>query len=243
MSYLDVVLLAALPAAGNFLGGLVAEVVPLSRRTSSLALHAAAGVVIGVVAVEIVPRALATGPVWLMALAFTVGGVLFILADSLIGIFRRFRGGEGSTGGGPWLIYVAVTVDLLSDGLMIGGGATVAARLGWLLALAQVLADVPEGFATLAVFRRLGLGRAARLALAASFALPVEIGATVGYFAVRDASDAARIAFLVLTAGMLVTVTVEEMMPEAHEEADTRIGTMAFVVGFAAFMLVSHYLT
>lgn len=58
MSYLLVLGLAALPAAGNFAGGLWAEWRPPSPRALNIALHAAAGIVLAVVAVEIMPRAL-----------------------------------------------------------------------------------------------------------------------------------------------------------------------------------------
>lgn len=39
-----VVLLALLPAAGNFLGSSVAETIPIPKRTLSLVLHVAAGI-------------------------------------------------------------------------------------------------------------------------------------------------------------------------------------------------------
>jgi zinc transporter, ZIP family len=55
---LSILLLVALPAAGNFAGGLLAETVRLSEKRLSLALHAAAGVVLGVVAVELMPKAM-----------------------------------------------------------------------------------------------------------------------------------------------------------------------------------------
>ena len=50
-----VLALAALPAAGNFLGGLAAEMVDVSERALSLALHLAAGIVMAVVGLERLP--------------------------------------------------------------------------------------------------------------------------------------------------------------------------------------------
>lgn len=43
-------------SGGKFGGGLLAEVVPVSRRLLSLALHAAAGIVLAVVGLELLPR-------------------------------------------------------------------------------------------------------------------------------------------------------------------------------------------
>lgn len=52
-----------------------------------------------------------------------------------------------------WGAYAAVGVDLLSNGMMIGSGGAVAAELGVLLALSQVVANLPGGYAIAASFR------------------------------------------------------------------------------------------
>lgn len=241
--YLTVLALAAIPADGNFLGGLLAEVVPISPRGLSLALHAAAGIVLSVVAVELLLRALKVAPPWATALAFIGGGLFFMALDAAVDLVRRrFRGGDDSAAGGPWLIYLGVAVDLLSDGIMIGAGAAVTHNLGLLLALGQVAADAPEGFATIAVLRRRGIARRTRLRLSASFIIPVLIGATIGYLGVHEASETVKLLVLVLTAGVLTTMTVEEMMPAAHEEHEGRLATLCFIEGFAMFIVVAGFL-
>lgn len=237
--YLAALCLALIPAAGNFLGGLLSEMLPDSRRGLSLALHAAAGMVIAVVAIEVTPRAMQIGPMWAMIAAFIGGGLFFILADSLLDVARRRTGRSSQNGGGPWLIYFAVAVDLFSDGVMVGAGATIGLSLALLLALGQVAADIPEGFATMATLRRDGISLVKRILLGLAFALPVLIGATVGYFAVRGHAEVFKVGLLVFTAGVLITVTVEEMMPEAHEIKDSRWATLCFVLGFASFWFLT----
>jgi len=54
-----VLLLASLPAIGNFAGALLAEAFDVSERALSLALHLAAGIVLGVIGIELMPRAAA----------------------------------------------------------------------------------------------------------------------------------------------------------------------------------------
>ena len=63
-----------MPAAGNFLGGVLAELLPLSRRTLSYALHAAAGILFAVVGIELIPEALDGAAPWLMLILFVMGG-------------------------------------------------------------------------------------------------------------------------------------------------------------------------
>jgi ZIP family zinc transporter len=83
--YLLVLGLAALPAAGNFAGGVLAEIFRSSERTLSLALHLAAGIVLAVVGLELMPEALGADLPWVPLLAFVGGGAAFIGLDRAIG--------------------------------------------------------------------------------------------------------------------------------------------------------------
>ncbi len=242
--YLIALALASMPALGNFAGGVLAEALPVSRRVLSLALHAAAGIVLAVVGVELMPEALGATHPWVIGLAFVAGGGFAVLVDAGLGLVQGRTGGEGGGEGGPWSIYVGVAVDLFSDGVIIGTGSTIAFGLGLLLAIGQVPADIPEGFATIATFRRQGVTRRIRLLLAASFALPILLGVTVGYWGVRGQPDLVKLGLLAFTAGVLLTVAVEEMVTEAHEaqDEDPRAASLFLVGGFALFALLTVYL-
>ncbi len=184
--YLTALLLALMPAAGNFGGGVLAETVRVSQRTLSFALHGAAGIILAVVGIELMPAALQADPPWVILLAFLAGGGFAVLVDIILDVVRtRASGaaasiGEGNTERGPWGIFFGVAVDLFSDGIMIGTGSLIDPTLGLLLALGQVPADIPEGFATIATFKAQGVSRPKRLLLSASFALPILLGTTIG---------------------------------------------------------------
>lgn len=240
--FLKVLLLAALPATGNFLGGLLSEMLNVSRRMLSLSLHLAAGIVLGVIGIELMPRALSDGnQPWIVLLMFVLGGVFFVLVDKGIGIVRARTGGD-TRNAGAWAIYFGVAVDLFSDGVMIGAGSSLSLGLGLLLAVGQVPADVPEGFATIATFKNRGVPRRTRMLLSASFAIPIFLGTAIGYFAVRGQPDIVKFALLAFTAGILLTVVIEEMIQEAHEQEDEPLSALLLVGGFALFGLISAYL-
>ena len=239
--FLTVLLLAGLPAAANFGGGLLAEVVPESDFVLSLALHSAAGIVIGVVGIELMEQVLGVERPWIPVLALIAGGGAAVGLDSAVEYVRCRFGGADAGNASAWMIYLGVSVDLFSDGVLIGTGSTLSLGLGLLLALGQVPADVPEGFATIATFRREGLPRRRRLLLAASLALPILGGAALSYWAVRGLPDIYKVSLLALTAGVLLTVAVEEMVAQAHQTEDTRWDSLALVGGFALFALVAVY--
>lgn len=239
--YLKVLALALLPAVGNFLGGLLAEWLDTPRKALNWALHGAAGIVVAVVAIELMPEALKGAPAWLVVLSFLLGGGLFIAIRTAVDAWQERKGGEESAG--PWIIYIAVSVDLFSDGLMIGASSVVSFSLALVLALGQMTADVPEGFATIATFKDRKVPRRKRLLLAASFCIPILLGATLGYWVLRDQSEAVKVSALALVAGLLLVAAVEDMVSEAHEAVeDTRLSIASFVGGFGLFTLVASYL-
>ncbi len=239
--FILVLALAALPAAGNFLGGLASEVVDVSERALSLTLHLAAGIVLAVVGLELMPEALQASPPWVPILAFVGGGVFFIGIERAIGFIKgRLRAGEEATG--PLAIFSGVSLDLFSDGVMIGTATVLNPGLGLLLALGQVPADVPEGFAAVAPLRRAGIRRRARILMALSFTAPIVLGAAIGFFALRAAPEVLTLSVLALTGGALTSVVVEEMVTEAHEGETSHLGPIALTAGFALFALISVYL-
>ena len=241
--YLTVLLLALMPAAGNFLGGVAAEFLRVSGRALSFALHAAAGILFAVVGIELMPEALEGAPPWMMLSAFVLGGLAAIGIDRAIDLIQTraaCRAG-GDVEASPWGIYFGVAVDLFSDGVIIGTGSVINPALGALLALGQVPADIPEGFATIATFKNKGVPRAKRILLSASFALPILIGATLGYWGVRGQPEWVKLGLLAFTAGILLTVAVEEIVVEAHEEEDSRWASLFMVGGFALFALLASY--
>ncbi len=235
--YLKALLFALAPAMGNVGGGLLAEGFDVSKRALSFALHAAAGVVLAVVAIELIPQTLDVDPAWLPIAAFVAGGIFFMAAQA--GIERATRGSENA---GPWGLWFGVAIDLLSDGIMIGTGSTVGLGLGMLLALGQTPADIPEGFASAAVFKARGIRRRTRLLLSGAFAFPLFVGVTVGYWAVRGQPLELKLSLLAFTAGVLTTVVVEEIVPEAHDGPESRLAALFFVGGFALFSLLSAYI-
>lgn len=236
-----VLALAALPAAGNFLGGMAAELFRVSERVLSLALHLAAGIVLAVVGLELMPEALAGNPPWIPILAFVGGGVFFIGIERAIG-FIRSRLATGKETAGPLAIFSGVSLDLFSDGVMIGTATVLNPSLGLLLALGQVPADIPEGFAAGASLKRANIARRTRILMSLSFALPILLGATIGYFALQNAPEIVTLSVLALTGGALTSVVVEEMIEEAHEGQTNLLDPVFLTAGFALFALISVYL-
>src|SRR5690606_11095403 len=115
-----VLLLSLLPAAGNFSGAVVAEFWKTSPRILNWALHAASGIVIAIIAVELMPEVIGKLAGWWIAFTFAGAGLMYVLLGKLIRNVSKSGNSNGRTPSPMWMIYVAVAVDLSSDGLMIG---------------------------------------------------------------------------------------------------------------------------
>ncbi len=177
-------------------------------------------------------------PGWWLAAAFGAGGLLYIAIQAAVERLQSGRGGVGRTG--MWMVYIAVAIDLASDGLVLGAGSAVSLSLALVLASGQVLADVPEGYASIATFRSNGVPRSRRLWLSASFVTFCTVGATVAYFGLRGAPQSFQMAALVFVAGLLTLAAVEDILEEAHESReDTKGSMLALLAGFVLFTLVS----
>lgn len=239
--YLIALGLAMMTAMGNVLGGIVAQLPGIPRSVYGLSLHAAVGIVLAVIGVELMPRALQVDPPWIVVLALILGGVFYFAVHRVIDLFQKQ--GNGEKGQGAWNIYAGVAVDLFSDGIMIGVGSSISFGLGLFLALGQVAADIPEGFATAVAFKNRGVSRIRSLIISGSFALPVLVGTSIGYWLVQGKTETLQYALLAFTSAILLLTSVEEMLTEAHAGSRrTLLQEMTILLGFAGFTLLSLYL-
>lgn len=238
--FLSVLAIAMLPVAGNIAGTVVAELARTPRWVIGAALHAAAGVAVALVSVDLMPRVLETTPPWLLIALFAAGAAFSVLMAGLVKLLRRHVSGGSA---GAWMVYMATATDLLSDGLMTGASSAVSAELGLLLALSQVVANVPGGFATIANFRAQKVRRSVRMLAAGSLVLPVIIGAAAGFYLLRGTGEVVQNAALAFIVGVLLVTTIEDLVPEADKPGTSRaISTASFVGGFAFFALLASYL-
>ncbi|TFY97465.1 ZIP family metal transporter [Ramlibacter rhizophilus] len=229
--------LALLPAVGMVIGSILAEFWRLPPAALGAVLHGAAGVAVAVVSIEMMPRILDDIALWQLVAGFALGAAASILmVKALHRTLRTLK--LGSTG--AWGVYLPVAVDLFGDGLMVGIGSAVSSGVGLMLALSQVVANIPGGVVTIANLRDKKVRRAVRIAASASLILPTLVGALAGYWLLRDQGTAWQNTALAFVAGMLLLATIEDLVPEADEPAARRVWTTSgFAIGFIFFAIIA----
>ena len=234
-------MLALMPTATALIGGLLVEIFRISPRILDLAMHTAAGVVFGIVGVELIPEMLKYRPEWLVILIFLAGGAVFLLIDWFTDLIEDMVSEQGVRNA-PWVIFLGIGFNLLTDGIMIVAGENIAG-FGLSLAIATAVVEFPETFATMAAFKRRGISRRWRIPLSIALAILIMLGAAAGYWLVHGRPQIVVYGTLAFTAGFLALLMADEILPSAHQEGNKRWSAFLFVLGFAAVALVSHYIS
>ncbi|GAB2845083.1 ZIP family metal transporter [Hymenobacter ruber] len=242
-----------LPAVVMIAGAALAVWRAPGPQLRSAILHFAAGVIFSVVAVELLPDIVQHHAPYEVALGFGLG------VATMLGLryFTQRLEKQGAakepsdsspTAGGatgvpaaatlPWGLLVAIGIDILIDGLLLGIGFAAGAKEGTLLAIALTIELLSLGLATAVELRQDGHGKGRAVAIVAGTSLMLLVGAGIGTTVLRGATG--NMLEIVLSFGLaaLLFLVTEELLTEAHEETETPLLTLAFFVGFLLFLLL-----
>lgn len=234
-----VMLYATLPAIGNMAGVLLAEMARPPKWVNGALLHASAGIALAIVAVELMPRSLDTVSPWGVSGAFAVGAAGSLGLARIVDKVTAKRSGRTAA----WMVYSAVAADLLSDGLITGAGAAASLELGFLIAAAQLIANMPGGFAAGSNLRKQGVTRMMSIGVGALVTVPIFLSAALGYLVLRDMPEHVKGICLAAIMGLLLVATVEDLIPEGDAPRPPRwSSTAAFALGFCGLLLSSTLL-
>lgn len=229
-------LLVSFPVVAATVGSTVAAVRRPGPRLSSGIQHLAAGVVFAAVATEVLPDLRRDGRLGVVVVGFSVGVVLLL---SLGAFSDRLENAGGAGGRVPWGLLIAVGIDLLIDGLLVGLGATLGSQQGVVLTVALTLEILFLGVSVCATLLERGLSRVAGALVASSLGLATAIGAVGGAAVLGGAGITVRVAVLAFGAAALLYLVVEELLVEAHEQAETPVLAGMFFVGFLGLYVLA----
>lgn len=139
------------------------------------------------------------------------------------------------------LLFTAMTLHNIPEGLAVGTSFTAEPRLGLLLALAIALHNIPEGIAVAGPFRSCGMSRLRSLAWATASGLSEPIAAVVG--AAFVGAVLALLPFsLAFAGGAMLYVVSDELIPESHSHGYEHEATFGFIVGFLLLLVLLQLL-
>jgi len=138
-----------------------------------------------------------------------------------------------------WLIALAMIVHNIPEGLAIGALSVFSVTEALVLALAIGIQDIPEGFAvSIPVFTA---SRSVRIALGIGvLSGVVEMLATTIVPILTLVVDISFSYVMSLAAGAMVYVVVHEMIPDIYSSKHSEISTVGFFLGFITMLLLDY---
>lgn len=174
-----------------------------------------------------------------VACGFLLGAIFTLFLDFACN--KLFKSSEKSKK--SFKLFTAMTVHNIPEGMSVGFAvgtavATQNAYLGaFMFALGIAMQNFPEGLATsLPLYNNLKSKNKAFI-LGALSGIVEPIFAITGFFLATYLVSALPW-LLAFSAGAMVYVTIEELMPELHQEKSSSLGTWMFIIGFVAMMLL-----
>lgn len=235
-------LLVIFPVGAAAVGAFGAAVKAPGAKLTSGVQHLAAGVVFAAVATEVLPDLREQGHVWAAVAGFAVGVAVLL---TLGAYSRRMESLAKATPVAgtrrlPIGLLTAVGIDLLLDGLLVGLGVTLGSNQGIILTIALTLEILFLGLAVSTELRETGIPRFKAAGVTAALGLATAVGAIGGAAVLGGAGHTTLAAVLAFGAAALLYLVVEELLVEAHEEAETPLLSAMFFVGFLALFVLAE---
>jgi ZIP family zinc transporter len=236
--FLDVILYALIPVISIVLGGIVGLFRKPSGVFRSSVLHFAAGVVFSVVAVELLPDIIKEHKPIEVGIGFGLGIVTMLFIKYFAEKFES-KGEENRNAKAlPMGLLIALGIDMVIDGLLLGVGFAAGNIEGILLSIALAFEVFSLGLAVVLACSKSNISKQKNLIILFVLGLMFFAGAVLGITLLSSLSQ--EMLELVLSFGLaaLLFLVTEELLIEAHEEKETLLQTSMFFIGFLIFLLV-----
>ncbi len=192
---------------------------------------------------------------WIPVVSGFLGGTMFIfLIDKLLPHLHIGSKPENAEGiKTQWnrstLLVMAITLHNIPEGLAVGVAFASIASTGdvsyimpaIILAIGMGVQNIPEGAAVSLPLRRDGMSRGKAFFWGQFSGFVEVIGGLIGVVAVISAKSILPYA-LAFSAGAMIYVVIEELIPQAQSEGKTDIPTIGAILGFSLMMILDNAL-
>lgn len=233
-----ILIYTCIPVVTFILGGLITAIRKPSPVFRSVVLHFAAGVVFSVVAVEILPNIVERNKPISVIIGFVLGTLLMLYIKD----FTEEKENQTKTidiiPKIPVSFLVAIGVDVLIDGFLLGIGFASGSKAGLLLTLALALEMFSMGMAVSMELKNEKIPTKKAIIHVVLLSSLFFVSATLGGTLLQNLSD--NVMEIVLSFGLsaLLFLVTEELLVEAHTEKDKPLYTATFFVGFLLFLVL-----
>lgn len=239
---LTVFLLSLVAGLATGLGGLLAVIRKPGQRLFGFLMGFASGVMITLSFVELVNEAWRLSGYQVVTVGFGAGALFMFLIDFLT---PHIRFGEKEREGPDArlfktgvLVAIGISIHNIPEGAVVGAGYLHQPQFGAFIALAIALHNIPEGIATVLPLCQSGVCRrdAFWVALLSGMVEPIgALGAALFLTSFHGLIPAA----LAFAAGVMVFLTLDELVPAAREHGHQHFTAIGIILGAVLTFILS----
>lgn len=228
------------------LGALIGYLFNLSQRVVAGIMAFGSGALISVLSFEMIWKAYEKGSLFSTATGFILGAVTYSFANLIVskhGAKHRKRSNLNNnvnmdkTYENASAIAVGALIDGIPESIVIGLGMVAGGAVSLVTVAAVFASNVPEGLSSSAGMKNSGKKLTYVMTIWVSIAVISAISACAGYLFFKNASAETISLILAISAGAILSMIVDTMIPEAFEETHNFAGFIT-VIGFLfAFIL------
>jgi ZIP family zinc transporter len=238
---MDIIILSTLAGLGTGLGGFLAVIKKTGASTLGFLMGFAAGIMIMLSFLELLSNSISIAGLTVAAVGFLVGALVMFLLDFTLP-HRFFKTDEvgvlkpGLLKSGV-LIAIGISLHNLPEGIAIATGYAYIPTVGIAIAIAMTLHNIPEGMAIALPCYIGGASKGTAVKLAVVSGLVEPLGALLA--AVFLISIPGIVPFgLAFASGVMVFVTMDELIPVAHKHGHEHYTTLGVIAGSAAMFAI-----
>ena len=259
---IEIILFSAIAGIlGMGLGGIISAVL-LKKPSENMIcwlLSFAAGVMISIVSFGLVPEAIELAGITFTVFGLVCGVVIVMVLNRLVDKITITRKENLKIHATPEelyhqsqlisnpkhmlrsgiLIFIAIALHNIPEGMAIGAGGSHDSHLGFLLTLMITAHNIPEGMAIAAPLLAGGLNKWKVIALTAICGVTTLIGGLLGIL-IGSISDFAIAMSLAGAGGAMLYIVFGEMMPQAIVMTKNRAASIVTLFGIIIGLLVTQ---
>ena len=239
---LEAVFWSMVAASTLIVGAIVAIALPWRRRMIGLGAGFGAGALISAVTLDLTRSAFEAAEVPVVVVGLGMGALAFSAGNWALhrggAVRHRKRSAGQQAGADPLGIVLGTILDGIPESVVIGISLLAGEGVGLAFLAAVAISNLPEAISATTGLRRTGWSARGILGLWSIVAILSAAAAGAGYGLLAGAPPEIAATIQAFSAGAVLTMLADTMMPEAFDEAGAAVG-LATVMGYAMGALLT----
>jgi ZIP family zinc transporter len=230
----NILFLSLVAGLGTGVGGLIVLVRKPGERLFVFLIGLAAGLMIMISFMELLFESLMMSGLFPAAVGFVTGSLLLFILDFLLPHKHMVRE-KGVINAkllrSATLLAIGISLHNLPEGIAVASGYSYAPEVGLIITIAIALHNIPEGIAIALPLRMSGTSKLAAFRVALLSGLTEPAGALIASVFLTALPHLIPYS-LSFAAGVMVFITMDELIPIAHEHGHEHFTSFGIIVGF-----------